>query len=92
MGSAVYANRVRGGRELARVVVGTTVQPKNLTFPTGVKLTHKAIIMLVRLSRARQVRSLQSRDSLITTFAAQHNYSGPTGLPEIHRRQYWSSR
>ena len=29
----------------------TTVQPKNLAFPTDVKLTHKAIVMLGRLAR-----------------------------------------
>jgi IS5 family transposase len=35
-------------KDLERVVVDTTVQPKNVAFPTDVKLTHKAIVMLAR--------------------------------------------
>ena len=42
-------------RDPERVVVDTTVQPKNVTFPTDVKLTHKAIVMLGRLAREHDV-------------------------------------
>ena len=47
-------------KDLERVVVDTTVQPKNLAFPTDVKLTHKAIVMLGRLARKHGVPLRQS--------------------------------
>ena len=47
-------------KDLERVVVDTTVQPKNVTFPTDVKLTHKAIVMLGRLARKHGVPLRQS--------------------------------
>jgi IS5 family transposase len=47
-------------RDLEHVVVDTTVQPKNITFPTDVKLTHKAITMLVKLARRHGVPLRQS--------------------------------
>ncbi len=47
-------------KDLERVVVDTTVQPKNVTFPTNVKLTHKAIVMLGRLAKAHDVPLRQS--------------------------------
>jgi hypothetical protein len=42
--------------DLERVAVDAAVQPKNVTFPTHVKLTHKAIVMLGRLAKRRAVR------------------------------------
>jgi IS5 family transposase len=39
-------------RDLKRVTVDTTVQPKAITFPTDAKLVHAAIRGLNRLARA----------------------------------------
>lgn len=47
-------------RDLARVTVDTTVQPKNITFPTDAKLLHTAIKGLNRLARKHEVRLRQS--------------------------------
>jgi transposase, IS5 family len=47
-------------KDLARVTVDTTVQPKNITFPTDVKLLHAAIKGLARLARKHGVRLRQS--------------------------------
>jgi transposase, IS5 family len=43
-------------RDLARVTVDTTVQPKAITFPTDAKLLHAAIKGLVRLAHKHGVR------------------------------------
>jgi transposase, IS5 family len=47
-------------KDLARVTVDTTVQPKNITFPTDAKLLHAAIRGLTRLARKHGVRLRQS--------------------------------
>ena len=47
-------------KDLARVTVDTTVQPKNVTFPTDAKLLHAAITGLNRLARKHGVRLRQS--------------------------------
>src|SRR6516164_8989735 len=47
-------------KDLARVTVDTTVQPKNITFPTDAKLLHAAIKGLTRLARKQGVRLRQS--------------------------------
>src|SRR5476651_2454283 len=47
-------------KELARVTVDTTVQPKAITFPTDAKLLHAAIKGLNRLARTHGVRLRQS--------------------------------
>ena len=47
-------------RDLKRVTVDTTVQPKAITFPTDAKLVHAAIKGLSRLARAHGVRLRQS--------------------------------
>jgi IS5 family transposase len=47
-------------RDLARVTVDTTVQPKAITFPTDAKLLHAAIKGLNRLARKHGVRLRQS--------------------------------
>ena len=47
-------------RDLARVTVDTTVQPKAITFPTDAKLLHAAIKGLNRLARRHGVRLRQS--------------------------------
>jgi IS5 family transposase len=47
-------------RDLARVTVDTTVQPKNITFPTDAKLLHAAIKGLNRLANKHGVQLRQS--------------------------------
>jgi IS5 family transposase len=47
-------------RDLARVTIDTTVQPKAITFPTDAKLLHSAIRGLTRLARKHGVRLRQS--------------------------------
>jgi IS5 family transposase len=47
-------------KDLERVVVDTTVQPKAIAFPTDVRLMHKAIVMLGRLARKHAVPLRQS--------------------------------
>ena len=47
-------------RDLARVTIDTTVQPKAITFPTDAKLLHAAIRGLTRLARKQGVRLRQS--------------------------------
>lgn len=47
-------------RELQKVVVDTTVQPKAVTFPTDAKVRFRALIALVRLARKHHVTLRQS--------------------------------
>lgn len=47
-------------RDLKRVTVDTTVQPKNITFPTDAKLLHAAVKGLVRLAKKHGVPLRQS--------------------------------
>src|SRR5436309_4641181 len=47
-------------KDLARVTVDTTVQPKNITFPTDAKLLNAAVKGLTRLARKHGVRLRQS--------------------------------
>ena len=49
-----------GTRDLTRVTIDTTVQPKNITFPTDAKLVHAAIKGLNLLARQHGVRLRQS--------------------------------
>lgn len=46
--------------DLARVIVDTTVQPKNVTFPTDAKLANRAREKLVRLAQQHGVTLRQS--------------------------------
>src|SRR5438874_12531108 len=46
--------------ELSRVIVDTTVQPKNVTFPTDAKLLNRAREKLVRLAQRHGVALRQS--------------------------------
>ena len=46
--------------DLAEAVVDTTVQPKNITFPTDAKLANRAREKLVRLAKYKGVRLRQS--------------------------------
>jgi transposase, IS5 family len=47
-------------KDLARVNVDTTVQPKNVTFPTDAKLLHAAILGLNRMAQKHGMRLRQS--------------------------------
>jgi len=47
-------------RDLARVTVDTTVQPKNIAFPTDAKLLETAIRQLAKLAKAHDVALRQS--------------------------------
>lgn len=56
---ATKTNAIRPS-ELSRVIVDTTVQPKNVTFPTDAKLLNRAREKLVRLAQHHGVRLRQS--------------------------------
>jgi IS5 family transposase len=47
-------------KDLAKVTVDTTVQPKNVTFPTDAKLLHAAVLGLNRLAKKHRVGLRQS--------------------------------
>src|SRR6266849_4254495 len=47
-------------RDLARVIVDTTVQPKNIAFPTDAKLLNRAREKLVKLAKKLEVELRQS--------------------------------
>jgi len=47
-------------KDLERVVVDTTVQPKNITHPTDARLTHKAIVKLVDFAKKNGIQLRQS--------------------------------
>jgi transposase, IS5 family len=47
-------------KELSQVVVDTTVQEKNITFPTDAKLLSRAIIKLAKFSLAHRIKLRQS--------------------------------
>ncbi len=71
-------------RDLERVAVDTTVQPKNVAFPTDARLMHKAIVMLARLARDHDVPLRQSyvrvakRAALMAGRYAPHQFNGPS--------------
>jgi IS5 family transposase len=46
--------------DFAKVIVDTTVQPKNVMFPTDARLMHRARERLVRLAKAKGVKLRQS--------------------------------
>jgi len=58
--------------ELSRVIVDTTVQPKNVTFPTDAKLLNRAREKLVRLARQHGVGLRQSYARLGKIALIQH--------------------
>ncbi|MGZ3353181.1 MAG: IS5 family transposase, partial [Xanthobacteraceae bacterium] len=55
-----HASGALRSKDLKRVTVDTTVQPKNITFPTDAKLLHAAIRGLNRLANKHRVRLRQS--------------------------------
>ena len=58
--SVAHKTGALAGRDLERVAVDTTVQPKAMAFPTDARLMHKAVVMLGRLARRHGVRLRQS--------------------------------
>ena len=58
--SVAHKTGALGPKDLERVAVDTTVQPKNVGFPTDAKLMHKAIFMLGREARTHDVPLRQS--------------------------------
>src|SRR5205814_8692576 len=55
-----HASGALRSKDLKRVTVDTTVQPKNISFPTDAKLLHAAIKGLNRLANKHGVRLRQS--------------------------------
>ena len=58
--SVAHKTGALASKDLERVAVDTTVQPKNVAFPTDARLLHKAIVMLGRLARKHEVPLRQS--------------------------------
>jgi IS5 family transposase len=55
-----HAAGALGTKDMARVTVDTTVQPKNVTFPTDARLNHAAIKGLNRLAKKHGLKLRQS--------------------------------
>jgi IS5 family transposase len=58
--SVAHKTEALSTKDLERVAVDTTVQPKNVAFPTDARLMHKAIVMLAGLARSHEVPLRQS--------------------------------
>jgi transposase, IS5 family len=58
--SVAHKTGALASRDLERVVVDTTVQPKAIAHPTDARLCHRALAKLVDLARRHQVRLRQS--------------------------------
>jgi len=74
-------------KDLARVTVDTTVQPKNVTFPTDAKLLHAAIQGLNRLARRHRVRLRQSYTRVAKRAAMMAGRYAHAKQFNRHRRQ-----
>jgi IS5 family transposase len=74
-------------RDLQRVTVDTTVQPKAITFPTDAKLVHAAIRGLNRLVRGHGVRLRQSYLRLAKRAAMMAGRYAHSKQFKRHRRQ-----
>jgi IS5 family transposase len=79
-------------RDLKRVTVDTTVQPKAITFPTDAKLAHAAIKGLNRLARAHGVRLRQSYLRIARRAAMMAGRYAHAKQFKRHRRQLRSLR
>ncbi len=58
--SVAHKTGALASKDLERVVVDTTVQPKAIAFPTDAQLLHKAIVRLGRLAKVHDVPLRQS--------------------------------
>ena len=47
-------------QDFTKIIVDTTVQPKNVMFPTDAKLTHRALVKLVWLARKHKLKLRQT--------------------------------
>jgi len=74
-------------RDLARVTVDTTVQPKNITFPTDAKLLHAAIKGLNRMAKKHGVRLRQSYARVAKSAAMMAGRYAHAKQFNRHRRQ-----
>jgi len=74
-------------KDLARVTVDTTVQPKAITFPTDAKLLHAAIRGLNRLARKHGVRLRQSYLRVVKHAAMMAGRYAHAKQFNRHRRQ-----
>ena len=74
-------------KDLARVTVDTTVQPKAITFPTDAKLLHAAIKGLNRLAQKHGVRLRQSYLRLANRAAMMAGRYAHAKQFKRHRRQ-----
>src|SRR5690349_21039008 len=74
-------------RDLQRVTVDTTVQPKAITFPTDAKLVHAAIRGLNRLVRGHGVRLRQSYLRIAKQAAMMAGRYAHSKQFKRHRRQ-----
>jgi IS5 family transposase len=74
-------------KDLARVTVDTTVQPKAITFPTDAKLLHAAIKGLNRLAKKHGVRLRQSYLRLANRAAMMAGRYAHAKQFKRHRRQ-----
>jgi Transposase domain (DUF772) len=79
-------------RDLKRVTVDTTVQPKAITFPTDAKLVHAAIKGLNRLAREHGVRLRQSYLRIAKQAAMMAGRYAHAKQFQRHRRQLRSLR
>ena len=57
-------NKFVSNKELSEVVVDTTVQEKNITFPTDAKLLSRAIMKLAKYSLSHRIKLRQSYSRL----------------------------
>lgn len=74
-------------RDLARVTVDTTVQPKNITFPTDAKLLETAICQLAKLARRHGVVLRQSYVRVAKTAAMMAGRYGHAKQFNRHNRE-----
>jgi IS5 family transposase len=74
-------------KDLARVTVDTTVQPKNIAFPTDAKLLHAAIKGLNRLAQKHGVRLRQSYARIAKHAAMMAGRYAHAKQFDRHRRQ-----
>ena len=58
--SVAHKTKALATKDLERVAVDTTVQPKAVAFPTDARLLHKAIVLLAGLAREHDVALRQS--------------------------------
>ena len=58
--SVAHKTGALASKDLERVAVDTTVQPKAVAFPTDARLMHKAVVMLGRLAKRHRVPLRQS--------------------------------